>query len=109
MLFGGAPSLQPQISISRRGMGMGAPTFESTRINLRHSILGAEVVASRRLLTQLNPQSTRVGVITFAKEGRLVQPLTNDFEQVRRVLDEVYWAGPNGGTNMVEGIRLGIS
>jgi hypothetical protein len=28
---------------------------------------------------------------------------------VRRVLDEVYWAGPNGGTNMVEGIRLGIT
>ncbi|MGZ8441831.1 MAG: VWA domain-containing protein [Candidatus Binatia bacterium] len=108
-LLGGAPSLQPQISISRRGMGMGAPTFEPTRINLRHSILGAEVVASRRLLTQLNPQTTRVGVITFAKEGRLVQPLTNDFEQVRRVLDEVYWAGPNGGTNMVEGIRLGIT
>ncbi|MGZ8519096.1 MAG: VWA domain-containing protein [Candidatus Binatia bacterium] len=108
-LFGGAQSLQPQISISRRGMGMGAPTFEPTRINLRHSILGAEVVASRRLLTQLNPQTTRVGVITFAKEGRLAQQLTNDFEQVRRVLDEVYWAGPNGGTNMVEGIRLGIT
>ena len=108
-LFGGAPSVQPQISISRRGMGMGAPTFEPTRINLRHSILGAEVVASRRLLTQLNSQTTRVGVITFAKDARLVQPLTNDFEQVRRVLDEVYWAGPNGGTNMVEGIRLGIT
>ena len=90
-------------------MGMGAPTFEPTRINLRHSILGAEVVASRRLLTQLNSQTTRVGVITFAKDARLVQPLTNDFEQVRRVLDEVYWAGPNGGTNMVEGIRLGIT
>jgi Mg-chelatase subunit ChlD len=108
-VFGGAPILQPQISISRRGMGMGPPIFEPTRINLRHSILGAEVVASRRLLTQLNPQTTRVGVITFAKEGRIVQPLTNDFEQVRRVLDEVYWAGPNGGTNMVEGIRLGIT
>jgi len=108
-VFGGAPSLQPQISISRRGMGVGPPVFESTRINLRHSILGAEVVASRRLLVQLNPQTTRVGVITFAKDARLVQPLTDDFEQVRRVLDEVYWAGPNGGTNMVEGIRLGIS
>ena len=66
-------------------------------------------MASRRLLTQLNSQTTRVGVITFAKDARLVQPLTNDFEQVRRVLDEVYWAGPNGGTNMVEGIRLGIT
>lgn len=108
-VFGGAPATQPQISISRRGFGMGSPTFEPGRANLRHSILGAEVVASRRLLTQLNPQSTRVGIITFAKDARLVQPLTNDFEQVRRALDEVYWAGPNGGTNMVEGIRLGIS
>jgi hypothetical protein len=88
---------------------MGSPGYESSRLNLHDSILGAEVVASRRLLTQLNPQSTRVGIITFAKDARLVQPLTNDFEQVRRVLDEVYWAGPNGGTNMVEGIRLGIS
>lgn len=108
-LLGGAPRLQPQFSISGRGFGMGAPTYESSRINLRHSILGAEVVASRRLLTQLNSQSTRVGIITFAKDARLVQPLTNDFEQVRRALDEVYWAGPNGGTNMVEAIRLGIS
>jgi len=108
-VLGGAPRLQPQFSISGRGFGMGAPTYESSRINLRHSILAAEVVASRRLLTQLNSQSTRVGVITFAKDARLVQPLTNDFEQVRRVLDEVYWAGPNGGTNMVEAIRLGIS
>jgi Mg-chelatase subunit ChlD len=108
-VFGGGPAPQPQISISRRGFGMGSPTYEPSRMNLRHSILGAEVVASRRLLTQLNSQSTRVGVITFAKDARLVQPLTNDFEQVRRVLDEVYWAGPNGGTNMVEGIRLGIS
>ena len=108
-VLGGAPTVQPQFSISRRGIGMGSPGYESSRLNLRHSILGAEVVASRRLLTQLNPQSTRVGIITFAKDARLVQPLTNDFEQVRRVLDEVYWAGPNGGTNMVEGIRLGIS
>ena len=83
-VFGGGPALQPQISISRRGFGMGSPTYEPSRMNLRHSILGAEVVASRRLLTQLNPQSTRVGVITFAKDARLVQPLTNDFEQVRR-------------------------
>ena len=108
-VLGGVPALQPQISISRRGFGMGSPGYEATRLNLRHSILAAEVVASRRLLAQLNPQSTRVGVITFAKDARLVQPLTNDFEQVRRVLGEVYWAGPNGGTNMVEGIRLGIS
>ena len=108
-VLGGPPRLQPQISISGRGFGMGPPVYQQSQVNLRHSILGAEVVASRRLLTQLNPQTTRVGVITFAKDARLVQPLTSDLEQVRRVLDAVYRAGANGGTNMVEGIRLGIS
>src|SRR4030095_16036927 len=67
-IFGGAPAPQPQISISRRGFGMGGRASEPVGANLRHSILGAEVVASRRLLTQLNPQSTQVGVITFAKD-----------------------------------------
>src|SRR5512139_3633203 len=47
-VLGGAPRMQPQISISGRGFGMGAPSYESSRLNLRHSILGAEVVASRR-------------------------------------------------------------
>jgi Glucodextranase, domain B len=35
--------------------------------------------------------------------------LTHDFEQVRRVLANILRAGPYGGTNMVEGIRMGIS
>lgn len=108
-VLGGPPRLQPQFSISGRGLGMGPPVYQPTQINLRHSVLGAEVVASRRLLSQLNPQTTRVGIITFAKEARLVQTLTHDFAQVRRALDEIYWAGPNGGTNMVEAIRLGIT
>jgi hypothetical protein len=106
----GAPvQSAPQISISGRGVAVGPPRLEPTTINLRHSILAAEILASRRLLTQLNPKTTRVGVITFAKDARLVQKLTHNFDDVRRVLDQIYWAGPNGGTNMVEGIRLGIT
>lgn len=108
-LVAGVPRTMPQISIGRGGMGVGSPGFDQIRLNLRQSIFGAEIIASRRLLNQLSSQTTRVGVITFAKEARLVQPLTQDFDQVRRVLDEVYWAGPNGGTNMVEGIRLAIT
>lgn len=78
------------------------------RRNLKNSILAAEVAATRRLLTQLNPQTTRVGVITFSEGAKLLQPLTHDFERVRHALDEIMMAGPYGGTNMVEGIRLGI-
>src|SRR5882724_3205998 len=93
----------PQITI--RGFGLGRLPIR----NLRNSILAAEVGAARRLLVQLNSQTTRAGIITFSEGARVLQPLTRDFDHVRRVLDSVLAAGPNGGTNMVEGIRTGIS
>ena len=62
--------------------------------NLRDSILSAEVVASRRLLSQLDPTTTRVGVITFGKQARLRQALTHDFDEVRSSLDLIYKRGP---------------
>ena len=74
--------------------------------NLRSSILAAEIVASRRLLSQLDPETTRIGVITFGHEVWLRQPLTHDFAEVRSVLDLIYKRGPDGGTNMVDGIRV---
>jgi Mg-chelatase subunit ChlD len=93
----------PQIFIG--GMSVGGPAIR----NLRNSILAAEVIAARRLLTQLNSQTTRVGVVSFGERAKLVQPLTHEFDRVRVALDEVYKAGPHGGTNMVEGIRTGIT
>jgi hypothetical protein len=98
----GTGSSRPQISLSHTGSGA-APIY-----NLRNSIFAAEIVASRRMLSQLDAQTTRVGVITFSDDARVRQPLTHDFEQVRKTLDEVYRSGPFGGTNMVEGIRVGI-
>ena len=83
---------RPQITIG--GFGLGGPPLR----NLRNSILAAEVGAARRLLVQLNSQTTRVGVLTFSEGARLVQPLTADFDQVRRVLDSILMAGPYGGT-----------
>jgi len=90
----------PQIIIG--GMSVGKPPLR----NPRNSILAAEVAAARRLLLQLNPETTRVGVLTFSEGAKLLQPLTQDFEQVRRVLSDILRAGPYGGTNMVEGIRM---
>ncbi len=95
---------RPQISIFGGVFGMGGPP----RTNLRNSILAAEVAASRRLLSQLNPETTRVGLITFGQEARLLEPLTQDFERLRKSLDEVLMAGPNGGTHMASGIRLAV-
>ena len=94
---------RPQITIG--GYGFGGPPIR----NLRNSVLAAEVAAARRLLVQLNSQATRVGVITFSEGARLLQPLTHNFDQVRRALDDILRAGPYGGTNMVEGIRTGIT
>src|SRR5574341_479706 len=92
-----------QITIG--GFGIGGPPLR----NMRNSVLAAEIAAARRLLLQLSSQTTRVGVLTFSEGAKLMQPLTHDFDQVRRVLDDVYRAGPFGGTNMVEGIRTGIT
>jgi Mg-chelatase subunit ChlD len=93
----------PQITIG--GMSVGRPPVR----NLRNSILAAEVAAARRLLVQLNPETTRVGVLTFGEGAKLLQPLTNDFDRLRGVFDDILRAGPYGGTNMVEGIRMGIT
>ena len=75
--------------------------------NLRISTFASEIVASRRLLSQLNPATTRVGVITFGDDASLKQPLTHDFEQVLSALDLIYKRGPSGLTNMVDAILLG--
>src|SRR5215831_7151362 len=100
----------PNFYVDRRRLGgLGLPCAGRDRagpLNLRNSILAAEIVASRRLLSQLNPATTRVGVITFGEEVWLRQPLTHDFEEVRSALELIYKRGPDGGTNMVDAIRV---
>jgi len=86
------------------GLGGGRPIM----MDMRSSILAAEIAASRRLLSQLNSKTTRVGLITFGESSSLLQPLTHDFEKVKEALAEVFLSGPHGGTHMVGGIRLGI-
>jgi len=93
----------PQISIG--GFGLGGPPIR----NPRNSVLAAEVAAARRLLLQLNHETTRVGVLSFSDRANLLQPLTHAFERVRKVLADVLRSGSYGGTNMVEAIRLAIS
>jgi Mg-chelatase subunit ChlD len=95
---------RPQISIFGGTVGIGDPPIR----DLANSVLAAEVAATRRLLSQLNPQITRVGLITFGEEAKLLQPLTHDFDQVRRALEGVLVDGPHGGTHMVGGLRLAI-
>jgi hypothetical protein len=95
---------RPQVGIFGGGLGIGGPSGR----NLRNSILAAEIAGTRRLISQLDPQTTRVGLISFSEDGKLLHPLTHDFERMKSVLDEVLMRGPYGGTHMAAGIRLAI-
>jgi hypothetical protein len=89
------------------------------------SILAAEVAAAARVLDSLDPRSTRVGLVTFAGEplpppgvisvgssGRpdavTEQPLTTEYASVRKALKRVLERGPDGLTNMTEGVRTAV-
>jgi hypothetical protein len=81
------------------------------------SILSAEVMAARQLLDGLDARSTRVGLVTFAGEpeqGGLFaaapppaaiteEPLTTDYDRIRRALGAVLQRGPAGATHMAAG------
>jgi Mg-chelatase subunit ChlD len=80
------------------------------------TILAAEIAAARRLLAQLDPRTTRVGVVTFAgdtdpltPDAVLEAPLTADYERVDRALGGVLARGPQGMTNMVSGLDLAVA
>jgi len=88
------------------------------------TILAAEVHAARRLLEELDPGHTRVGVIAFSGEadprtGQRLRsdqqdawvevPLTGDFDAVRDALDRVIAAGPQSATNFAAAIRLSVT
>ena len=75
------------------------------------SILAAEVAAVETLLNQLDPRTTRVGVVSFGgdsspftADAETRVPLTSSYERVRRGLAEIMDEGPNGRTNMESGV-----
>ncbi len=77
------------------------------------SVLAAEVAAVRILLDQLDPRTTRVGVVVFSGDRNSLTPdaftqvpLTTDHDKVHRGLDEILDIGPNGMTNMVSAVDL---
>ena len=77
------------------------------------SVLAAEVAAVRILLNQLDPRTTRVGVVVFSGDRDSLTPdaftqvpLTTDHQKVHRGLDEILDIGPNGMTNMVSAVDL---
>jgi len=77
------------------------------------SVLAAEIMGCRVLLSQLDPRTTRVGVVSFAGDSDALTPdaitevpLTTDYKKVERGLDAIYRRGPKGMTNMVSAVNL---
>ncbi|MEE8557102.1 MAG: VWA domain-containing protein, partial [Myxococcota bacterium] len=79
------------------------------------TILAAEIAAAQTLINNLDPRTTRVGVIAFSGDNDPMTPdayaevaLTTDFEKVRRGLKQLQKRGPNGMTNMVSGVTVAM-
>ncbi len=77
------------------------------------SILAAEILAVRTLVNQLDPRTTRVGLVSFAGDSDALTadaqtevPLTTDFDKVERGLDALQRRGPKGMTNMVSAVQI---
>lgn len=76
------------------------------------SILAAEVAAARTLLAQLDPRSTRVGIVAFAgdtnpdtRDAFTAVPLTSNFRKLEHGLARLLEEGPHGKTNLEAAVR----
>jgi hypothetical protein len=79
------------------------------------TVLAAEIAAAESLLVQLDPRTTRVGVVVFSGDSDPMTPdayteveLTTNYDKVRRGLARVGDRGPEGMTNMVSGVNTAI-
>jgi hypothetical protein len=79
------------------------------------SVLAAQLLATRTLVSQLDPATTRVGLVAFAgdddprsRDAIPVLPLTSDFKLVGKALDYLRRQTPQGRTNIAAAIDTGV-
>ena len=77
------------------------------------SVLAAEVAAVRVMLEQLDPRTTRVGIVAFAgdqdpftPDAYTMVPLTTDYARARAGLQDILSDGPRGMTNIASAVTL---
>lgn len=114
------------VDVNRNGV-VGAATFGGLfgigSTDPGDSILAAEIAAAHQLLAGLDPRSTRVGLVTFAGDPEpqrglfartpppaaiTEEPLTTDYDRIRRALHGVLQRGPAGATHMAAGVDQAI-
>ena len=76
-------------------------------------VFAAEIAAARALLDQLDPRTTRVGIVEFAGDSDRQTPdaltrfaLSHDYEAAQRALDELGELQPSGATNLAAALNL---
>ncbi len=86
------------------------------RRELEDSIFLAELLAVRRLISALDPETTRVGIVTFAGDPEAKTPpavierhLTRDHQAVLDTLTVVESRGPMGATHTAAGLAMAQS
>ena len=99
------------------GVGAGSSWLKKlpgVPVSRTESILGAEVAAVRALLDGFDPRTTRVGLVSFAGEGDprvdsawVEAPLTSNYAEMRKALDDRLLVDPEGGTNLRAGLLRG--
>lgn len=98
------------------GIGEGSGWLKQLGVSVSRaeSILGAEVAAIESLLDGFDPRTTRVGLVSFAGEldprvdsAWVEAPLTSDYRELRRALEDRMLVDPEGGTNLRAGLLRG--
>lgn len=87
------------------------------------SVLAAEVASARKLLQSFDPAVTAVAVVSFdggrtsgfglrqrpVPDALVEQTLTTSYALVESALSRILDRGPEGGTNMAEGVRKAVN
>lgn len=106
------------------GVPLGIPPVVYSS-DIGDTILAAEIQAVRILVSRLQPSlgPTRIGIVSFSGERvrgegggtystrppvRVESPLTDNFEQLSGVLDEVQDRGSEGGTNFFAAVERSV-
>ena len=110
-----------EIGTTEAALLPGVPDTKNT--DPQDSVQAAEVKAGLALLSGLNEQRVRVGVVSFSgeynsssgrrasssqKDALLEIPLTHDYAAVAATLEALGARQPRGGTNMEAGIKLAL-
>jgi len=90
--------------------------FDGTCDDWGDTVLAAQILATRTLLSQLDPGTTRVGIVTFSgdedpstPDAVRLAPMTRDYAHLGDVLDYLLGHRPRGKTNIAEAVTTAAS